>query len=87
MILPHNSRSYENVLPGMDGHGGKYARLTLDYSLYNLRRDPGERYNVIEKYPVITQALKDLAETARDDMGDNATGRKGKNTREPGRVN
>ena len=87
LILPHNSRSYENVLPGMDGHGGKYARLTLDYSLYNLRRDPGERYNVIEKYPEITQSLKDLAETARDDMGDNATDRKGKNTREPGRVN
>ena len=87
LILPHESRSYENVLPGMDGHGGKYSRITLDYSLYNLRRDPGERYNVIEKYPKIAQSLMDLAETARDDMGDNATGRKGKNTREPGRVN
>tara|TARA_Y100001968_G_C19184262_1_gene631976 strand:- start:62 stop:823 length:762 start_codon:yes stop_codon:yes gene_type:complete len=87
LILPHNSRSYENVIPGMDGHGGKYARLVVDYSLYNLRRDPGERYNVIEKYPEITQVLKDLAEKARDDMGDNATERQGKNTREPGRVN
>ena len=87
LILPHNSRSYENVIPGMDGHGGKYARLVVDYSLYNLRRDPGERYNVIEKYPEITQALKDLAEKARDDMGDNATKRQGKNTREPGRLN
>lgn len=87
LILPHESRSYENVMPGMDGHGGKYSRISLDYSLYNLRRDPGERYNVLEKYPKIAQSLMDLAETARDDMGDNATGRKGKNTREPGRVN
>ena len=54
---------------------------------YNLRRDPGERYNVIKKYPKIAQELKDLAESARIDMGDNATGRIGKNTREPGRVN
>ena len=87
LILPHESRSYENVMPGMDGHKGNYSKLKLDYELYDLRRDPGERYNVIKKYPEIAQLLKDLAETARTDMGDNATGRKGKNTREPGRVN
>jgi len=87
LILPHESRSYENVMPGMDGYNGNYSKLKLDYELYDLRRDPGERYNVIKKYPKIAQSLKDLAETAIDDMGDNATGRKGKNTREPGRVN
>jgi len=87
LILPHESRSYENVMPGMDGYNGNYSKLKLDYELYDLRRDPGERYNVIKKYPEIAQSLKDLAETAIDDMGDNATGRKGKNTREPGRVN
>ena len=74
-------------MPGMDGHKGNYSKLKLDYELYNLRRDPGERYNVIKKHPKITQELKDLAESARIDMGDNATGRIGKNTREPGRVN
>ncbi len=87
LILPHESRSYENVMPGMDGHKGNYSKLKLEYELYNLRRDPGERYNVIKKYPKIAQELKDLAESARIDMGDNATGRIGKNTREPGRVN
>ena len=87
LILPHESRSYENVMPGMDGHKGNYSKLKLDYELYNLRRDPGERYNVIKKYPKITKELKELAESARTDMGDNATGRIGQNTREPGRVN
>ena len=87
LILPHESRSYKNVMPGMDGHKGDYSKLELNYELYDLRRDPGERYNVIKKYPKIAQSLKDLAETAIEDMGDNTTGRKGKNTREPGRVN
>ena len=87
LILPHESRSYKNVMPGMDGYKGNYSKLKLDYELYNLRRDPGERYNVIKKYPKITKVLKELAESARNDMGDSSTGRKGKNTREPGRVN
>ena len=52
-----------------------------------LKKRINDSRNVIEKYPEITQSLKDLAEKARDDMGDNATERKGKNTREPGRVN
>ncbi len=86
LILPHESRSYKNVMPGIDGHKGNYSKLKLNYELYNLRRDPGERYNVIKKYPKIAQSLKDLAETAREDMGDEATGRKGKNRRKPGRV-
>jgi len=86
LILPHESRSYKNVMPGIDGYKGNYSKLKLNYELYNLRRDPGERYNVIKKYPKIAQSLKDLAETAREDMGDEATGRKGKNRRKPGRV-
>ncbi len=86
LILPHESRSYKNVMPGIDGHKGNYSKLKLNYELYNLRRDPGERYNVIKKYPKIAQSLKDLAENAREDMGDEATGRKGKNRRKPGRV-
>ena len=54
--------------------------------LYNLRRDPGEEYDVINLYPDIAKELEDLAEIARKDMGDNLTGRKGSNTRQPGKL-
>ena len=33
--------------------------------LYNLRRDPGEEYDVIKKYPNIANELEELAEKAR----------------------
>ena len=54
--------------------------------LYDLRRDPGERYNVMESYPEIVAGLVTMAREARDDLGDDLTGNPGKNRREPGRV-
>ncbi len=84
LILPHSYRSYENVNPGNDGWPGPYARGSAPLSLYNLRRDPGERYDVKELYPDVLAEMQMLASKARDDLGDNLTGRKGKNQREPG---
>ncbi len=54
--------------------------------LYDLRRDPGERYNVMEYNPEIVKRLQKIADEARDDLGDDLTGNPGKNRREPGRV-
>ena len=54
--------------------------------MYNLRRDPGEEYDVIKKYPNIAKELEELAEKARSDMGDNLTGRKGINNRNHGKL-
>ena len=84
LVFPHNHRSYENVLPGNDGFPGPYTQERADYALYNLRRDPGERYNVIELYPEIVQRLEQLASAARDDIGDGLTGTTGKNRRPSG---
>ena len=86
LILPHASRSYEGVLPKNDGHGGPYSRIETGLELYNLRRDPGEEYDVIKLYPEIVEELMDLAEIARKDMGDNLTGIKGSNVRENGKL-
>ena len=86
LILPHSSRSYKGVLPKNDGHGGPYSRIETDLELYNLRRDPGEEYDVITLYPDVTKELLDLAEIARSDMGDNLTGRKGSNIRKSGKL-
>ena len=86
LLLPHSSRSYKGVLPKNDGHGGPYSRIETGLELYNLRRDPGEEYDVIKLYPDIAKELLDLAEIARSDMGDNLTGRKGSNIRKSGKL-
>ena len=76
----------QNVLPKNDGHPGKYSQTVTDYALYNLRRDPGEEYDVKDLYPKIIQEIEILAEKARNDLGDNLQKRKGKNIREPGKL-
>ena len=86
LVFPHKSRSYKNVLPKNDGHPGKYSQTVTDYALYNLRRDPGEEYDVKDLYPKIIQEIEILAEKARNDLGDNLQKRKGKNIREPGKL-
>ena len=52
--------------------------------LYDLRRDPGERYNVISQYPEVARKLMTIADQKREELGDNLTRKKGKERREPG---
>ena len=55
--------------------------------LYNMRRDPGEQYNVIDQYPDIAADLQKLADSARAELGDLNVGiPKGRGNREPGRI-
>ena len=86
LILPHSSRSYKGVLPRNDGYPGSYRKIETGLELYNLRRDPGEEYDVIKLYPDVAEELKKLVESARKDMGDNLTGRNGTNLREHGKI-
>jgi arylsulfatase A-like enzyme len=85
LVLPHPGRSYEGFAPGKDGFpGGTTETRQYELALYDLRRDPGERYDVKEFFPDIVAQLQELAEIARDDMGDAITNRKGKNNRDCG---
>ena len=84
LVLPHNYRSYEGVAPGKDGWPGPYGRGTTDLGLYDLRRDPGERYNLIDEHPDIVKNLMTIVEEARNDLGDNLTDRVGQNVRQAG---
>ena len=86
LVFPHESRSYKNVLPKNDVNPGPYSKFTAEYALYNLRRDPGEEYNVKELYPEIVKELEDLAEIARNDLGDDLNNRIGNNIRESGTI-
>lgn len=87
LVFPHQYRSYEEVMPADNGFAGKYnSKRTTELELYDLRRDPGERYNVITMYPEIKEKLLQIAEEAREDLGDDLTKRAGKNRRPVGQL-
>jgi arylsulfatase A-like enzyme len=87
LVFPHPGRTYEGYQPGNDGMPGQVnENHWFEGGLYDLRRDPGERYNVMESYPGIVERLEEIASEARDDLGDDLTNAPGKNRREPGRV-
>ena len=82
LVFPHTYRSYRGVLPGDDGEGGAYAVGKVEkMELYDLRRDPGEDYDVLEKYPEIKNKMLKIADRAREDLGDNLQNKEGKNRR------
>ncbi|MCJ7680554.1 MAG: sulfatase [Candidatus Aminicenantes bacterium] len=80
--FPHSYRSYEDVLPGLDGLNGPYARGETGIALYDLDRDPGERYNVAENHPDIVARLLERGEYYRSRLGDGD--RVGSEVRPPG---
>lgn len=86
LVFEHKHRTYENNTPGKNGLPGKLSTKTSGFELYNLRRDQGERYNIIDSYPEIVAELTKIANTTREDLGDKLTNTPGKNKREPGRI-
>jgi len=68
-------------MPGQHGLPGEYTRKKTGQALYDLRRDPGERYDVSAQHPDVVNELTRLAGEARDDLGDDLTGSPGKNRR------
>lgn len=85
LVLPHTGRTHEQSLAGKDGYPGKnIENRPFVLSLYDLNRDPGERYDVQAQYPDKLIELQALAETARQDLGDDLTQRPGTNRRPAG---
>lgn len=70
LVLPHTYRSY-NTTPGQDGHNGERIKTVVEHpELYNMMRDPGERYNVIESHPEKVTELMKVVEKSREELGD-----------------
>jgi arylsulfatase len=87
LVFPHPGRTYVGFEPGKDGQPGSVnENFPHEGGLYDLRRDPGEQYNLIEYYPEMVKMLEKIAAEARKDLGDDLTENPGENRREPGRV-
>jgi len=57
--LPHQYKTL--VKAGMDGAAGKYKQNQIKLSLFDMKNDPYEKVNVIDKYPELTAKLKKIA--------------------------
>ena len=87
LVFAHPSRSYEGRAPGNDGVPGLAPEtVPMPRALYDLRRDPGERYDVQAQHPDIVSRLEVLAGEARRDLGDDLTNSKGAHVRPADRV-
>ncbi len=60
MHLPHAYRTLET--PGRDGEAGKYRQEKIGLSLFDMRNDPYETTNVIDRYPEVARHLQTLAQ-------------------------
>lgn len=83
--FPHPYRSPVDPR-GTGGKPGPYVQKRTELALYDLSEDIGETQNVAEHHPEVVARLKGLAEKARDDLGDTATKRKGRNVRPAGQL-
>lgn len=88
LVFPHSHRSYEGFVPGSNGLPGpvnEYRKIE-EPLLFDLRRDPGERYNMYQALPEVVKELEQLANKFRADMGDDLQGVKGANLRPAGQA-
>lgn len=87
LVFPHTYTTYNTHVPGVDGMPGGLGSAELtEPELYDLRRDPGERTNVISQHSDVYERLKSKADEYRHELGDDLTGIEGVGRREAGRV-
>lgn len=87
LVFPHEYVTYGAYVPGNDGQPGRLANVQMRHAeLYDLRRDPGERYDVFTQYPEEAAKLMKIADEIRRELGDDLTRVKGTERREPGLV-
>jgi len=84
--FPHGYQTLDGRPGGTDGKPVPYRRKKIGLVLFDLENDIGETTDVAAKHPDVVQRLQAVGEEARGDLGDSLTGRKGKNCREPGRL-
>jgi arylsulfatase A len=84
----HLGHEYRHLAaPGHGGQPGKYVNERIGAALYDLGKDTSETNDLVAQHPEVVRHLQQIAEAARDDLGDSQTKREGKNARPAGRLN
>jgi arylsulfatase len=85
LVFPHRHVTYGAYVPGNDGQPGKLAHIEMQKAeLYDLRRDPGERYDILSQYPEAAAQLMKIAGEMREALGDDLTRKRGSERRKAG---
>lgn len=83
--FPHEYRTLVGE-PGSGGEPGPYRQAKIGLALFDLRDDVGESTDVAADHPDVVERLSALADMARAELGDTATGATGAGVRRPGRL-
>jgi arylsulfatase A-like enzyme len=86
LYFPHSYRTLAGRPGGTGGLPVAYEQATSGLELYDLKADLGESRNVAEQHPDIVDRLQQLAEVARNDLGDTLTNRRGSGIRPAGQL-
>jgi hypothetical protein len=87
LLLPHTYRTLAGRPGGKDGIPARYEPREIESpELYNLKTDTSETTNVAASHSDVVKRLLELAEQAREELGDSLTKREGRGVREPGRL-
>ena len=73
-------------MPGQGGLPSSRHRESTGLALFDLRRDPGERYDVQAQNPEVLKEIMKVVEQAQEDLGDDLTDRPGNNRKLPGNL-
>lgn len=87
LVFPCVSQTYKKPgAVGFDGWPGRYSQDSVTLALYDLRTDPGETYDLKDKYPELVKQLSDIADRYRREIGDDITKQTGTEVRAAARV-
>jgi arylsulfatase A-like enzyme len=85
-VFPHKLSTNVGSIVGKDGWPGQMRQVDFKGGLFDMRRDPGEQYDMQNVYPEIAEKLKQMADRKREELGDLRLKIEGKENRTPGRV-
>jgi len=82
--FPHPYQTLGRRPGGKGGRPAAYQQARIELSLFDLEGDIGETTDVKDQHPEVVRRLQQLAERAREDLGDGS--RRGSGRRSPGRL-
>ena len=85
LVFPHRYRTLAGRPGGDEGQPVNYEQAEIGLSLFDLDNDVAEQHNVYDDHPAVVRRLQSAAESARNDLGDKLTQRKGSGVRPSGR--